>query len=337
METAEAVLKRRLEPSEVFSRTDDYGFVVRFTGHSEQEHGFRAAIIAREIEAKLIGHGPDPAAATVSALAETLTPTSSHIEGETSLLDALNNRLKSRADSVEKQARQVLVTAATEGNCLLNPVAGWAGGPKPTNLAIAEIPVEKRREIAGALAVLPQAAQDEFDLDLLLMTQAVDRTSQAILRATTHVTLIPVSYDNFGVRRRADRYFEQCRALDNVVRHHVMFLLGPLPADYATSRALEIIGMLRQFSKGVALRVDTLEAPRLDLPQNAIQLITMEADEVLAQPPARLAKLLQSLVIRKARLLVTNASDAAGIEKLTKAGVGLLTMRQGDHSAMAAD
>jgi PAS domain S-box-containing protein len=69
MASAEHVIRRRCGPHDSFSRTPDGGFLICFVGTTEEEAGFRAAALAREIRTRLVGDGETEVTANVSAIA----------------------------------------------------------------------------------------------------------------------------------------------------------------------------------------------------------------------------------------------------------------------------
>ena len=169
MDAAAHVIHRSLAPGDTYSRTDDGGFLICFAGAAEEEARFRAAMIARDIRARLIGDGADVTSSQVTALVATIDAPGTE---EHELEALLHNRLGDRRSVAERQARRLLVDALHTVRCVTVPITDRAGGRVGT---LIDIPGTPQRELAAALTLLFDTEAAGFDLNILMLTLLIEQ------------------------------------------------------------------------------------------------------------------------------------------------------------------
>ena len=189
MEAAGHVIHRALAPGDTYSRTDDGGFLICFAGAAEEEARFRAAMIARDIRARLMGEGADAASSQVTALVATIDATGTE---DHELPGHLHNRLGDRRSGAERKARRLLVDALNTVRCVTVPITDRTGACAGT---LIDIPAMTHRDLAAALTLLSDTEAAGFDLNILMLTLLIEQ-AEALpgLQAGGRV-LLPIDLD----------------------------------------------------------------------------------------------------------------------------------------------
>jgi PAS domain S-box-containing protein len=224
MASAEHVIRRHCGSRDTWSRTADAGFLICYADATEDEASFRAATLAREIRARLIGDGETEAAATVSAIAAAVEVP--HVPDRTDdmLAAAINERLHSRLAQIEEQARKTLAEAVQIATCRLEPV--YNRRTQEVAAHFAGLPSELENRLLAAYSALPTNERQDFDFDRLVLGVAAEQALSEIARGGSHLTLVNVDFDVFLVRRRTERFVTACQALDGRVRERLVLVLS---------------------------------------------------------------------------------------------------------------
>jgi diguanylate cyclase (GGDEF)-like protein/PAS domain S-box-containing protein len=321
MTVAEAILRRRLGPNDVFSRTQDQGFVICFAEGSESECAFRAATIAREVRTRLIGEGDDPAGSAVTAITQSIEIDDADREDGQPSLSVLARRLDAARLEAERQARAELSVAMA--GATLEPEQLFDSAGKAVPIVFVALAKELQEQIEVALAILPYADGVDADLDVLMLTLAVEAALADIGTGRHGVYLIPLDFALFTNRKRQDRYIEICRKQPEAVRQRVMFVLSDVPKTVSQNRLFDVIRLLKPFGKGVGLGGVEVDFIATDLRQYRIPLFALPAEDMLAaarKSPQKLARFIRQLRLNEARLVVRQVYGEA--ERNSVMGIG---------------
>lgn len=331
LSSAEHVIQRRLGPADTYSRTQDQGFLICFAGMTEQEASFRAAMIGREIRARLIGQGEDPASTQVSAIT-----TSVKMEGQDRSPDTMRNlleeRLNGRRAAIEAEARQTLLDAVQSATCQLEAIHGRTGSEAVARYAC--LPVALERKIAAAMSVLPSGGGGgaDFDLDALMLSLAAERSMHDALHGTAAMILVNVSFDSFMTRSRTDRYVELCNKLDLKLRQRLVLVLSQVPPSIGRSRVLDCANRLRPFCRGVGFEVEDIELPQVDLSLTGAPIVSINAERWGGgggMQEHRLTQMLRALHTHRGRLLMRRVPSWDVATQMRGLGVDLVSVEAG--------
>lgn len=336
MAAAEHVLGRKLGPQDSFSRTRDDGFLICFAELSEDEASFTAAMIARDIRARLIGQGEDPDASAVVAIAGSVVlapPPPIAIPGlpwpqgpdPARFRDVVEQRLCAQRAAIEALARQTLSSAVAEARCELSPIVGRDG--RQIIAHYARLPPALHRSLATA-AALPEAERRKTDLDVLALRLAGHQAMEQVLMARSGLVFLDLSFEVFQSRITTDCYLDACRRLDLSVRQGLVLVLNGLPEGLTSSRMLDCIHRLRPFCRAVGFALDSIDLPTLDLALASGPVLVLDAAAIpdihVASP--RLDKLIAHAHALRARILVRGEVERHVCNRLLAGGVDLVTL-----------
>ncbi len=348
MAAAEHVLSRKLGAKDTFSRTRDDGFLICFAELREEAASFAAAMIGREIRARLIGQGEEPASSQIVAIAAsvgmpqalpdasaaTLAPTPRDLApaDATSLRDMLEQRLDSRRSSIEARARETLADAMTTASCILSPVVGRDG--RHVVAQYARLPQALQRRATVAAASLPEAERWRQDLNVLTLRLAGTQALDQILRDRAGNMFLDVSFDVFHSRLGTECYLEACRKLDMSVRQGLVLVLTQVPQGLTSSRMLDCVHRLRPFCRTVGFELDDIGPPDLDLALASGPILVLDAQRLpLARAPsARMARLTSHAHGLRTRVLVRGVEERQTADRLLASGVDLIALESPEMS-----
>ncbi len=283
MACAEHVLRRRLGPRETFSRAaDGAGFVVCFAARDADESAFRAAGIAREVRARLIGEVDDPGVATITAVTDPRPLSGAEVaEVGEGLTQRLEQRLSARQTELGQRARDRLAEAAADARCDVLPLAAPSGAPVP--LVLVDLPRATRMAIESALLTLPEGETRGFDPTLLRLEGLMellmgDPTGPAGCAASL---LLPVDFESLGQRGRAERCLERLRGLTQPMRARLVPILWQVPEDAVRVRVEDALRLLRPFGRSVGVELADPENPPFDLRTKLANLAVVDAATLL--------------------------------------------------------
>jgi PAS domain S-box-containing protein len=324
MDTAEHVLRRRLHPSETFSRTTDNGFLICFAATvSEEEAAFRAAMIGREIRTKLIGEGDEVIGNRVTAVADTVQLDA--VDG-TALNAMLEARLGERLAKITGTARQTLQDVVQRAQCEMEPVHGRSGRQVVGH--VARLPPALEWRLDSALSALPAAEVADFDFDLMVLGFAVERVMQEALNGTKAPFMVSVGFETLSTRARADRYLERCAKIDPLLRQRLVLMIADVPPNTGKGRLGQLAFKLRPFCRKVGYVLDDLEPPQIDLATAGAPIVAINAnrlqrgDDLLDREVTALCVMLHA---HSAQLLVRQVPDRELGNVLGTLGVDLVS------------
>ncbi len=326
MQTAESVLRRRLDAHELFARTADHGFIIRFASGTEAEISFRASTIANEIRMKLIGQG-DEASAAVSAITATLPHQADDPRDPAALMDVLDRRLTALRGKIEQQAQEILHDAADFAVCVIETVIAPDSG-RVLPLRYASLPEALDHQLSAAIAVLPDAALGTLDPAALMLTLAAERAAEAPLSGPPTLLLTPIPFELFLNRRRSERFLGLCRGLEPAIRQRLAFMIGGVPHGVAQSRVGTVIRLIKPFCAFVGIELDDFRAPPFDLAEQPITVVALPARALTAPGAAdgdALARFVALLRRNRIRLLARHPSDPAQAAGLGQLGADMVS------------
>jgi len=331
MTTAEHILRRRLDPADTASRTDDCGFAVCFANGDEEAASFRAATIQREIRQRLIGEGSSDEAARVTAIVASLPPPP---EGEIDPL-AIGKVLEERRGALEQRAREALATALREGKCLPEPLLSRG---RRTGLVWLALPAAIRRRIAVAAGILGRDQIQDHEIDRLTFDFALEYVADFGLQGEQGPDnaggfLVPVGFETLCAKRQADAYVERLRRVDAGLRARLVLMLGVEDEQVTRTRLRDVALLLRPFGVRLGLDLRTLQVPPLDPPPQPFGIVAVPATTLFAAMDTAsdgTTRLVARLHARGARLLGRQARGRDEVDALTTLGVDLTTLAPTD-------
>jgi PAS domain S-box-containing protein/diguanylate cyclase (GGDEF)-like protein len=329
MTIAERVIRRRMMPQDIVSRTDDQGFVVCFAGVSEEEAAFRAAGIAREIREFLIGESDDPDAAAVSVMTRALLIEHGELTEPTSLLRSLEDRLAAAREQAIRLAEEDLRRLLHEVR--LEPQRLYDRNGNPTPIAYATLPAAHQGRLDVAAGTLPPDHFASLDTELLLLTlagewgiakvAATGKPTPAEPDVRVDVYVVPIDFSIFATHRKLDALNRICSNLPTAVRQRLILSVRNLPRTITQSRLQEIIGQLKPFARGLGLELRQASDAPLDLMQYRFALVGISAERLLDPEKSQSVKKLIARTHAANLRLVAIGATTGQVRALTAHGV----------------
>lgn len=320
MQCAEHVARKRLGPSDSFSRTDDEGLMICFGGLTEEEASFRAAMIGREITQRLIGMNHDPATARVTAIAAMVELSEGKLDSA-ALPRLLEERLGARRAEIEARARDTLRHAMRDTRCVLEMVSQRDGRQVAH---YARLPLAAERRIVAAAGALPLDELGDFDVDALRLQLAMERAAEASIEGVGLPLLVEVSFSVFDTRGRTKRLLDACVRLPAAMREQLTIILIERQDDLPEARLRDCLARLRPYCREIGYGSEQLELPPAG---TGAAIMVVAASAVMSGGMLREEALFQfmpQLRARGARLLVRDVPSAAMARDLREMGVDLI-------------
>jgi PAS domain S-box-containing protein len=332
--SAEHVIRQRCGPRDVCTRTADGGFLICFGDCSEDEAALRAAAIAREIRNKLIGDGDAPSAADVSSIAASIEVPDVPGQSIDALAAIIDERINTRLAEIEAKARDTLKAALLSRSFRLEQIRS-----RRTHDVVAQfvkLQVDQENRILAAYSALSMADRQNFDLDRLLLGHAADQALAQIASGGTRLIMVNLDFDVFLDRRRIERYLAACGALDPRLRERLVVLLYGMPKGFPKSRLLECVLRLRPYCHTVGFEAEGLEFPSIDSSLLSGAIVVLRGER-LARPGAkdleRLRQLNEELHQHHAHVLARQIAAWSDVQRLSKAGIDLISVAAEDRDA----
>jgi PAS domain S-box-containing protein len=337
MASAEHVVRKHCGPRDTWSRTADAGFLICYADATEDEASFRAATLAREIRARLIGDGETQAAATVTAIAASVEVP--HVPDRTDdmLAAAISERLNSRLAQIEEQARNTLREAAQISTCCLEPVYNRRTHEIAAHFA--RLPSELENRLLAAYSALPTNERQDFDFDRLVLGVAAEQALSEIAKGGSQLILMNVEFDVFLVRRRTERFVTACQALASRVRERLVLVLSGMPKGFPKSRTLECVTRIRPFCNGVGFQSNNMEIPPVEFSLLGASIVVLQNGKGRIPSPKgseALGKAIDALHACRARVLVRHVPSWQAAKSLAGLGVDLVSITNDEREPASA-
>ncbi|HUN42755.1 MAG TPA: PAS domain S-box protein [Acetobacteraceae bacterium] len=329
MTSAEHVIQRRCGPQDSWSRTADSGFLICFAEGTEEESGFRAAAIAREIRTRLIGEGEPATTAYVSAVTTTVTIPNQPGTTPDTISKVINQRMNARLAEIEAKARETLAQAVREANCSLMAVRSRMFNEVVGHFAALPIALEHR--VQSAIVALPIQEAREVDYDRLVLGLAATQVISTLGTAQLRPIYVAVEFDVFLDRRSAERYVTACKSMDERLRQHLVVVLSRLPHGVAKSRVTDCVMRLRPLCHAVGYQAEGLTVPPVELSMLAGAVVTVRAEEIEglnANDMARLEKLIGVVRAHRGYLMVRDVASWDSAKRLMRPGIDLYSLAE---------
>jgi len=317
-DVAEALLRGRLAPTDVFARTER-GFVICFASLSEDEAQFKATALADEIQRRLLGELQGEAARTLSFVAKVEIGAAE--DGPLpSIAELVEAKLQAVRQASERQLRELMAKATETGSLAIDPVCNAAGQRAP--LGLGRFRDGQDGEVERLVRALSSDAALALELNLLMLSAAGTRLAAAA-PADPPMCLVPVEFGILLTRKHATQYVEACRALSAAARGRLLFELRRVPADIAPSRLDEALQLLSSFGRGIAVEIGDPAQPPFDFERCRVPIATLRAASLLRGGGLRgeTAKLVATLHRQRVRLLAKDVVSTRLFAELKKSGI----------------
>lgn|GEM_PF-2733603 len=294
---AEAIIKRRLHPGDVFARTNGQGFCIWFAGGTEEEQAQRMASLAREIRIRLLGEFGESPAASVTAIAVQVEADPAADPGappDAASLPALERKLREKVRSIEEQARHLVTAIAARPPTEILRVTDRTGAP--AGLAWADLPRAEEIKLDAALASLPDEDLPGADPDILRLRMTLEALAADLAQGRPGNWLLPVSCRLLLQRRRREPYLEQLRGLPSGTRQRLIGLLSDIPSGMPQPRLRDCLNLIAPLLHGIGLLSRAPELPFEALLRAPCAMVAIDLES--GDPPAEDAAF---AVIGKAR------------------------------------
>ena len=321
---AERVIRRYLQPGDIFCRTAGESFLVFFERLTEDEAKFKAQAIGAEIRDRLIGEIPEMVEAKVASFAATVTVDRADAASEESIVEALGKRLEKERSTVEAAAREAAANALRTVKVTFQQVLNEQRKPAP--IVAARLPRALREPVETLLAL----GQEPYGLEAeaFLLAGAGERILAELGRGGADLVIVPVRFGTVARNRDLEAWLKVARNLGDAGRRQVVAEIVDIPRDVAGVRLTDIAMRLSSLFRTVAFELPTVEAsfvPALPAPARLVTIpirCTLDSGGEVAVSP--LTRLMKSLELRRCRLIAKDAQWTRHSAGLTKAGLALI-------------
>ena len=334
MASAEHVIRRHCGTRDTFSRTSDGGFLICFADVSEEEAAFRAAVLGREIRARLVGEGETEQAASVSTIAASISVPDVPGQSADALAAIIGERLNAQLAQIEAKARQTLNAALHTTACRIEPVRNRR--TRQVVAQFAKLPQDLEWRIHSAYSAMSMKDRQNFDFDRLVLGIAAQQAVAQIADGTSTLTMVNLDFDVFLDRRRADRYLTACEALDTRLRERLVVVLTGIPKSFPQSRVLECVLRLRPFCHRIGFQSDGVTIPPVDGSLLSGAIVVLPEERLAthgAVDPEKLGRLIATMHSRQAHVLLRRVRTWGDLRPLAGIAIDLVSAIEDERDA----
>ena len=302
LNTAEQIIRRRLLPEDLLTRTADKGFTICFAHGTEDDASELAAAAARDIMLHLVGRGHSADAVQLAVTTALIA-----VSGEDPPdMEQIGRHL----DHVEEAAKSGVPPPPPPEQILTT-----GGAPHPASF------------------LRSQPRQRSIIVRQTIPESNLDREVAALLGATSlpaqNLILVEVAFATFLSRPSTDAYLHACAQLPEQVRGRLYPVLSPLARGTTQSLLQSLMQRLHGNCAGFALRLADLHTPEFDLTtcRPAAAVIDMAAwDNGRAVPAERLSTTTRLMHAYRVRVLALNVASVEVGLALQGLGVDWMTL-----------
>jgi hypothetical protein len=232
----------------------------------------------------------------------------------------------------EAEARRVLADGISSLACTSLPLIGRS--QLGTTWRLVDLEATTWRRMATATITLPAAETEGLDPTTLRLGLAA--AAMAPRRDPTS-WLLPVGFEAFEPRSRANRTMEALRELLPVAPDRLVPVLNDVPAAAGNRRVGDLLLLLRSLGGAAGIAAETPEALPCDPQEKTAGFILLDALpllEALRRRPKAAAAGIARLTATGARIVCSGARDAEQMTELLRAGCEFVVPASG--SALAA-
>lgn len=310
MMLAESVLKRRLEPDDVYARTERGGFAIWFARGTEIDNADRIAAITREIRIRLMGEFGDDDVPGVTGHAASVPADGIEVPPDPeTLASTLMERLAARQAELRSQVMAELGQALAAPRVVPERLIGTGGGGAA--LLWMTLAPELCRRIEAAHALAGEATAGLSDRDIVLLGAAAEQVLSALAAGDRTPAALPVGYETVSSPARRRSFMAACRGLPAPVRESLTPVLDGIPPGTNPVRLMEIGHELAPLFNSVGLMAEGPALPDLPPGLGPFTLIVFDGAALRAVPEARLGRLFGEARMRRLRVAVRQAGPQA--------------------------
>ncbi len=274
MMTAESVIKQRIGPRDVFSRSVDAGFAIWFATGDEKETAVCIATITRELRIRLLGELGDDGSVTARGV---MDPPPRPLAPQVEVLP------QETPDEICSRALEVIAVLARDTPVEITRIVDR--DDRPAGLVWADLPRAARLRFDTALATVSEDELAEAGLpqpELLRLRFAVAGIKRDLVEGERRAWLLPVSAAAMLSRKRRKRLLEVLRTLQPPFHARLRGLITDVSPGHPTENLREWFDLLGPFLQGVGSMSSGSELP---LPTSMRPPCGMVAIDLLAGAP----------------------------------------------------
>lgn len=322
---AEAVIRSRLAPEDVFKRVNEGQFIICFGQSSEAEARGKAQAIQKEIREKLLGSGIDPGLAKVDVdtQAVQVSEDEAHRPGDLTVLVAA--KLASAADRLKRDSQRLLVEVLETGQLQPRPVLSPLGAKAGFEMAFFD---PKTQAMVDQIGIVRRDDMRTLaQIDALMIGRAVEHLMKTDSPQEGANLIAPLHFSTLAHRHLREKILAVLRQLPPAARESLVLSISDIPETLWPARVTEILGTVRPFSHRRMVRLDRMRLGNIRLQEANVSLIAVgNAGLVRSDEPGAksLADLVRQAHAANARVLVDSVPDRETAIRLSQAGVDLV-------------
>jgi PAS domain-containing protein len=320
--TAEAVIRSRLAPNDVYTRNDDGDFIICFAVLDEGPAWYKARAIEREICEKLLGQGFSETLAATRLEAHVIPMSPVEIEETEDSASLLLNKLIRATDARNRNADRLLHHICETSDIRFAPLQTTGGGA--SNLAIAHFTAETEER----LEQVPDAAYEPMligQVDLAMVGRVVEHVTALPRDSRLTCFIAPLRFSTLYHRGQRERLLAFLRQVPLSARKNLGFSVDAIQADVGAARTATLLQTLSSFGRLLMARLPHHMLGRHELDGSLVRIVTMSPPAFIEAVKARAAeRMIEQIHDAKARLLVDEVPDETAAALAVQAGADLI-------------
>jgi PAS domain-containing protein len=320
--TAEAVIRSRLAPNDVYTRNDRGDFIICFAVLDEGPAWYKARAIEREIYEKLLGQGFSETLAATRLEAHAIPMSPGEIEEAEDSASLLLNKLMRATEARNRDADRLLRHVCETSDVRFAPIQTAGGGM--SNLAIARFTAETEER----LEQVPDAAYEPMlvgQVDLAMIGRVVEHVSALSRDSRQTCFIAPLRFSTLYHRGQRERLLTFLRQVPISARKNLGFSVEEIPADVGATRTATLLQTLSSFGRLLTARLPEHLLGRHELDGALVRVVAISQSAFMDAVKARAAeRIIGQIHDAKARLLVDEVPDETAAILAVQAGADLI-------------
>ena len=326
---AEAVIRSRLSPDDVFTRNALGQFILCFASLSEKDAWFKAQTIQKELRDKLLGEGLDAELAAVTVETHEVAAASEEVECADDIADMIADKLAQAAEQMRKNAERLLSEVLRTGQIQPRPVLTARGTASEFEIAEFDPDAQAKIEQIAAAGEDPKVAAQ---IDSVIIGRAADHLLGRPSRRKEYCLIVPLHFSTLYHRVHREKLMAILRQLPAPTRDSLALGVQGFPEDIWSARVTEFLNGLRPFCRSRSVHLERAHLGNINLQDAHVGLVSIDYSRLagLNEKSGRaLHNLLEQVHDARAHLLVTGVSSQAEAVRAWQTGADLIAYKDG--------
>ncbi len=329
LEIAEATIRGRLSPEDVFETLQDHRFMICFQSLNQQEAASKVQSIAREIQERILGANVIDAAMRescgVSAEVHEIALTKTEIAETEDFVALIMTRLGQAAQRARDNEQKIMARLVDGCRIVQVRVAARKGASAP--FVIADFDKSTKSDIAALRLARPASDDLTADIDYLRLGRSSELLCGQAVEAQP-LLLVDVEFSTLNGRPLLERFFTVCSSMTDAARNRLALNVRGIPKKHTRTKIQHLAESLRPHCRLVMLELSELSLGNIDPEMHQIPIVSCNYQVLgpqIEKESKAFSKLLGAVHALKGRLLIYDVPSSKEIKRLLAQGADFVS------------